>query len=767
MVKRIRMRTLLVGGIMTLLFLILLTKMFWVQVIKADFWFEHAKKTWAAAETIPAARGTITDRDGNVLAMDTNAYTVAVNPKLIHQLAIEDEVVEKLHDLLNKPESELREIVTARNDKGEYYVDRQVRPEGWNIDKATADKVTAFKEELKEELKRRGHKKVDDVGIRLLDGSKRYYPKNSLASQVIGYVNKEGNAVIGAEAAFDKELKGQNGHLVYEKDGNRVQIENGNVDYQPAIEGKKIALTIDTEIQYYMEEALKEAYDKYQPVSITAVAADPNTMEILGIANLPGYNPNSYSTANTASFYNHAVGSLYEPGSTFKIVTLAGAVQEGDFNPEEKYMSGSIKVANDPRPIRDIKRDGWGQITFLEGLKRSSNVAFVKLGYERLGREKLMSYIKDFGFGSKTGIELKGESKGIVDFYWPKEVATAAFGQGKVLVTPIQQVAAVAAVANGGKLMEPHIVKQIEDPQTGKTQVTQPKIVRQVISPETSKKVSGYLEQVVADQEIGTGKNAYIKGYRVAGKTGTAQKVINGEYSSDKFVVSFIGYAPVDNPKIVVYVVVDSPNNPVVGGGTVAAPIFKKIVSQSLRHMGVQPKLTASEKQSGAEMTVTVPDLSDLNVSQAAAELKARGLTPEKVGKGTKVIQQIPKSGTVISASQRIYLITEERSKLTVPGMKGLALRDALEVCSLLGIRCLTEGEGYVTAQAAAKLNGEPVIKLTLQPPVQVEAGADGSEASSQNGSRESAGQESGAAGTAGKTDRSDSGNEEAGSGDG
>lgn len=744
---------------MTLLFLVLMTKMFWVQVIKADFWFEHAKKTWASSETIRAARGTITDRSGDVLAMDTNAYTVAVNPKVIHELGIEDEVVAKLHELLGKSESGLRAIVTARMKNGDYYTQREVRPEGWNIDKETADKVTAFKDQLKAELKQRNGKKVDDVGISLLDGTKRFYPKNALASQLIGYVNKEGKAVIGIEASYDKELKGTDGHLVYEKDGNRVQIDNGTVDYKPAADGKNLTLTIDTDIQHYMENALKEAYDKYQPLSITAVAADPNTMEILGMANLPEFNPNSYSSSGAAGYYNHAIGSLYEPGSTFKIVTLAGAVQEGFFNPNEEYKSGSIKVSNDPKPIRDIKREGWGQITFLEGLKRSSNVAFVKLGYERLGREKLMDYIKSFGFGTKTGIGLNGESKGIVDFYWPKEVATAAFGQGKLLVTPIQQVAAIAAVANGGKLMEPHIVKRIEDPQTGTKQEIQPKVVRQVISPETSRKVSGYLEQVVADREIGTGHNAYIEGYRVAGKTGTAQKVIDGSYSSDKFVVSFIGYAPVENPKIVVYVVVDSPNDRYVGGGTVAAPIFKTIVSQSLRHMGVQPKLTAAAKKAEAEVTVTVPDLTGMSVSQAAGELKARGLASEKVGKGSKVMQQIPKMGTIISASQRIYLITEERNKLTVPSMKGLSLRDAMEVCSLLGTRCLTEGEGFVTSQTAAKLNGEPVLKLKLEPPVQMEAGAAGNSPPP----AEASGKEGGGRAGEGGTSAGESGNAGAG----
>ncbi|MCM3746313.1 penicillin-binding transpeptidase domain-containing protein [Paenibacillus pasadenensis] len=732
-VKRIRLRTVFVGGIITLLFLILISRIFWVQVVNADFWLGEAKKIWAAQDTIPAERGTISDRKGNMLAMNVPAYTVVVNPKLLDELGLAEEAAKGLSKIIGKPEQEVLAQTTAKNSKGVLLQYRELRPEGWNIDKAKADEVIAFRTSLKESYEKQADKKIRDTGISLIEGSKRFYPSGSLAAHVLGYVNKEGNPVTGMEANYNELLQGTDGKIVYEKDGNRVQVDNGNAEFVPAVNGKDMELTIDTEIQNFLEAAIKEAYDKYQPDSITAIAADPNTMEILGMGNLPTYNPNQYSKYNVASQFNHAISSLYEPGSTFKILTLASAVQEGIFNPNATYQSGSIQVPG--KRIRDIKREGWGTITYLEGLKRSSNVSFVKLGYEQLGKEKLVKYFQDFGFGKQTGIEIKNEAKGRLDIVYPLEVAAATFGQG-VSVTPIQQVAAVAAVANGGKLMKPHIVKSVTDPATGKVTETKPEMVRQVISAETSRKVGGYLEQVVSDQEIGSGKNAYIPGYRVAGKTGTAQKAEGNGYSTEDYVVSFIGYAPVDNPKIVVYVIIDSPNDSLVSGGRAAAPVFKKIVSNSLRYMGVKPDATAEEAD-GKQDPVTVPNLKGFGAKQAQTELKSRGMESKVVGKGSKVLLQIPAAGAVLAQKQRVYLITEEESKITLPSLTGLSLRDALQICSSTGKRCVTEGEGYVVKQTDAKLNGEPVVKLTLQSPGEENASDDTVKSDGKDGEKE------------------------------
>ncbi|MCR2803705.1 penicillin-binding protein [Paenibacillus soyae] len=714
--KRIKLRTLLFGGVMTLLFLILIGRIFYVQVVEGDFYYEKAKARWSAAEKLTAKRGTITDRNGNVLAMDTIAYNISVNPKLINELGITEEVIKGLQETLGASESDVRKAVTAKKENGEFYAHRELRQGGWQIEKPVADRLVLFREELKNELIRK--KLGYDTGIVIDETLKRTYPQDNLASQLVGYITKEREAKTGIEAYFDEQLTGTDGIFRYLKDGARVQLSEGEVEYQQEKDGNNIALTIDKDIQYYVEEALRGIMEKYMPKSATAIAADPNTGEILAMANLPNYNPNEYWETDYANMFNHAVGSLYEPGSTFKIATLAAAVEEGVFNPDEMYQSGRYKIPGDTHVVRDHNPDGWGTISFLDGLKYSSNVAFVKLGMERLGAEKMREYYTKFGFGQKTGIELTNELTGSIRFQWNTEIAAASFGQG-VSVTAIQQIAAVAAVANGGKLMVPHVIKSITDPATKTTTLTEPKVIRQVISEETSRKVGEYLEQVVSDQEIGTGKNAYIEGYRVAGKTGTAQKSIGGKYSEEKFMVSFIGYAPVDNPRIVLYIAVDEPKDGrYAGGGTVAAPAFKEIVLKSLRKMGVAPNWVPQEDAETEEIKVVVPEVKELKVAQAKEQLQAKALAFEVIGDGESVLAQIPSPGAYIHPTQRVYLITEQKDKLPVPDLTGVSLRDALELTSLIGAKLIPEGSGYVVSQQVAEeKNGRRIVRVKLLPP--------------------------------------------------
>ncbi|MFD0960311.1 penicillin-binding transpeptidase domain-containing protein [Paenibacillus chungangensis] len=726
MEKRVKLRTLLFGGVMTLLFLVLIGRIYYVQVVSGAEWYDMAKVRWSASEELKAKRGSVTDRNGNVLAMDTIAYNVAVNPKMIVSHGIEQEVVDGLHDILGISKDDLMEHVTAKNAKGEYYSHREIRKGGWQIEKALADEIYQFRDELIVELRK--EKKTPDTGIYLQETLKRYYPRQTLASQVIGYISLDGQYMSGVEAYFNDRLTGEDGYMRYEKDGKRVQLSNGEVDYKPAKDGQDIQLTIDNDIQHIVEETLREVMEKYSPKSATAIAADPKTMEILAMANMPEFNPNEYGKSDYASFYNHAVGSLYEPGSTFKIVTLASAIEEGVFNPNEMYMSGSITVPGEPRPIRDHNRVGWGQITFLDGLIHSSNVAFVKLGFERLGKDKLREYFTNFGFGQKTGIQIGNELAGDISFHWNREVADATFGQG-VAVTPIQQVAAVAAVANGGRLMQPQLVKSFKDPITKTTTVIEPVLVRQVISEESSRQTSEYLEQVVSDMEKGTGRRAHIEGYRVAGKTGTAQKWVDGEYSTTKFLVSFIGYAPVENPQIVIYIAVDEPSHSYIGGGSaIAAPAFREIMMKSLRKLDVPPSYEVQREEAVKETMVVVPKLTALKVSQAKAELNAKEMAFEVIGDGGAVLQQIPAAESVVHPSQRVYLITEQRDKLSIPDLTGVSLRDAIELTSLIGARLVPEGGGYVRSQEVEELGDERIVKVKLAPPPGSEEYRDASE---------------------------------------
>lgn len=726
MVKRIKLRTLLIGGCITLLFAILITRVFFLQVVNGDLWHEYAVEQWSKEDTITATRGTITDRNGDALAIEAPAYTVTVNPKVIHENGNEDEVVAGLHKILGKDEDELLELVTAKNEKGEFRTSREIRLEGLKISQEKKDKVDILMNEIKAELKK-NKSKVIDSGIALIKEQKRYYPKESLAAHILGYVDRDGKAISGLESKYNTALSGTNGYINYQSDGQSDKLPNSEEVYQPAINGENFKLTIDDTIQYYIEDAMKEAYAKYNPISMTVIAADPNTMEILGMANMPTFNPNSYwENPEPENFTNHAVKSLYEPGSTFKIVTLAGAIEEKLIKPTDTYLSGGIRIKGTKTTLHDQKRAGWGTISYLTGVKRSSNVAFVKMGFEMLGKERLLNYINNFGFGNKTNIEMAGESTWPINLPGNVEVATASYGHG-VLVTPIQQITAISTIANGGKLLEPHIIKERHNPNTGITTITKPKVVRQVISAETAKETGTYLEQVVADQEIGTGRHAYIDGYRVAGKTGTAVKSINGKYDYDKSVVSFVGYAPVNDPKIAVVVIIDEPTDGNVGGGTAAAPVFKQIVSQSLQYMNV-PKVISgdakndkqdSKKTSTATVTPKskAPGVVGKTVEAAKNELLNTGVAYVTLGKGSKVIRQYPAKSTIMSSGQRIYLLTEDSNKMEVPDLKGESLRDALQVLTLMKLTVNVEGEGYVTEQKVLEAQGKRTVQLTLKPP--------------------------------------------------
>jgi penicillin-binding protein 2B len=693
---------------------------FWIQVLDRDSWQAKAAEHWAHTSVIKAVRGTIQDRNGKMLASDVPAYTVVVNPEAISALGIGEEVIDGLHKLLGKSKDELKVLVEAKDEKGKYLKNREIRNEGWKIDQELRDKVNEFIKKLKDE-----HHTLE-TGVGLIREQKRYYPLQTLAAHILGYTDRDGSAVMGFEKYFDKQLKGTDGKLFYQSDAKGIKLPNSDDTYLPEVNGSNFKLTIDYTIQYYIEQAMQKAYAEYKPKSITVIAADPSTMEILGLANMPTFNPNEFwnYASDPGVFFNHAIKSRFEPGSTFKIVALAGAVEENLFDPDATFMSGSIRIKGYGKPLYDQKRSGYGEISFLEGVKRSSNVAFVKLGYEMLGPERLLQYVDDFGFNDSTGIDLPGEIRGIVN---PtpnnaSENATIAFGHGKVLVTPIQQLTAISAIANGGKLMVPHVVKETTDPNTGKITVTQPQVLRQVISEESARETGSYLEQVVADLVHGTGRHAYIDGYRVAGKTGTAIKPDGkGGYDRNKVHSSFLGYAPANNPKIVVYVGIDEPAN-AAGGGAAAGPVFKEIVSEALSYMGV-PKVTTAD---GGSVSISVknapsaqrsaPDLTGKMMQAARKLLIDQGFDFETVGGGSNVISQYPEAGTLLASRQRIYLLSQQDNQTSIPDLRGQSMRDALEVLNLLKVEISVEGEGYITEQTESTQNGKRLVQLKLSP---------------------------------------------------
>ncbi|MCY9760989.1 penicillin-binding transpeptidase domain-containing protein [Paenibacillus alvei] len=708
--RRIRLRVLALGMIMVFVFLVLIIRTFWIQVINYDFYMEHNVKTWARSEVLLAKRGTIYDRNHKPLALEASAYNLVVFPQEIEKLKQQVLVADGLHQLIGKPVPELNDLISRTKQR-----QVEVRTEGWLMDYSKLDE---FRNLFGKELDYGDWLHFPDYGIGLLKSSKRYYPYNQLAAHVLGYINKEGQAVSGIEGKFDNQLQGVNGQAAFLRDnrGNPIALSSSSIT--PPIDGQSVTLTIDIEIQRFVDEAMNRVMKQWQPARAMAVVMDPHTMEVLAMSSKPDFNPNRYwNIPNIGALTNNTLHFGYEPGSTFKIVTLAAAIEEGVFRPEDTFVSGFIKVPGNI--IHDVKRDGWGTISYQQGLEKSSNVAFVKLGLEKLGKEKLFNYIDRFGFTRPTGIELNGEAAPLIRFERPSEVATATFGQGGVRVNTIQLAAAYASIANGGKWLQTRIVK--EAPTSPKTSE------HQVVTPATAKEVTERLEQVILK---GTGKPAIIDGYRVAGKTGTAQKPAKRGYKKGNWLISFVGYAPADNPKAVVAIVVDEPDlgGDFTLGGQVAMPAFRSIMLSTLQYMGIKPDPNLLASNAGASKT-SVKNSSKVDakntaivgnyvlkpVKESAEAIKDKRLQPVILGKGTKVLEQFPQQGEERYEQQPVYLLTSQEKDIPLPSLTGQSLRDALTICQLLDRKTTIIGEGYVAKQVENTAGGQRSVTLYLQ----------------------------------------------------
>lgn len=616
-----------------LIFTVIDIRLGYVQFFLGNMLTDRAKDSWSRNITFEPERGKILDRNGVEVATNKSAPTVFVVPRQIKDPA---ETAEKLAAVLEVPKEEIYKRITkkesiVRLDKG-----------GRKISHEKAKEVRALS------LK----------GVYIAEDSIRHYPFGKYLSHVLGFVGIDNQGLMGLEKYYDKELNGEDGHVRFFADAKGQRMPNVGDDYKEPEDGLDLRLTIDTRVQTIMERELNIAEATYNPDGIIAIAMNPNNGEILGMSSRPSFDPADYQSVPPEVFNrNLPVWSTYEPGSTFKIITLAAALNENlvDLEKDTFYDDGAAEVGG--AKLRCWKAGGHGSQTFLEVVQNSCNPGFIELG-ERLGKEKLFQYIHDFGFGQKTGIDLQGEGKGILfdlDKVGPVEQATTAFGQG-VSVTPIQQVAAVAAAINGGTLYQPYIAKEFIDPNTGKVvNKTAPVAKKNVISKETSEQVRYALEHVVAK---GSGNKAYIDGYRVGGKTGTAQKVKDGKYLDNNYIVSFIGFAPADNPQIVVYVAVDNPKGSLQFGGLVAAPIVGNIIRDALPVMGVEPRKEQVEKKVAWPDTppVEVPDL--IGMKKKDLQTQLIGLQIDASGEGDKVVKQSPEPGAKVKEGSkvRIYL---------------------------------------------------------------------------------------------------------------
>ncbi|MEH7492990.1 stage V sporulation protein D [Neobacillus niacini] len=632
----VRKRLMIAMFVGILIFLIIDVRLGYVQFVLGDMLTGQAKGSWSRNIPFEPERGEIIDRNGVPLATNISAPTVYVVPRQVKDPATTSE---KLAAVLNIPKENTYRQIT----QGESIV--RIK-EGRKISHEKAKEIRALGLE----------------GVYIGEDSKRHYPFGSYLSHVLGFSGVDNQGLMGLELYYDKELSGERGSVKFYANAKGERMNDMADDYEQPVDGLDLKLTIDTKIQTIMERELDIAEATYNPDGIIAIAMDPNNGKILGMSSRPTFDPANFQNVSQEVYNrNLPVWSSYEPGSTFKIITLAAALEEGkvDLEKEHFHDSGSVEVAG--ARLKCWKRGGHGSQSFLEVVQNSCNPGFVELG-QRLGKDTLFKYIKDFGFGQKTGIDLAGEGSGILfnlNRVGPVELATTAFGQG-VSVTPIQQVAAVAAAVNGGTLYKPYIAQELIDPVTKEVVMRNtPVAKRRVISEETSKEIRHALETVVAQ---GSGFRAFVDSYRIGGKTGTAQKAQNGRYLENNFIVSFMGFAPADDPQIVVYVAVDNPKGGLIFGGTVAAPIVGSIMKDGLMAMGVEPRKDQIEKEIKwpDRPLITMPDLTGLTKLEITEQLL--DLKIDASGDGNVVVRQSPEAGSKVKEGStiRLYFDKEE-----------------------------------------------------------------------------------------------------------
>lgn len=631
--KKIDERIKITFLVMLILFVFIILRVFYIQVFDYKKLNEYASDLWSRNLPIEANRGLILDRNGVVLADNLTTTSLVLIP---NQIKEKEKATEELAKILNVSYDEMKKHVYKKTS-----IER-VHPEGRRLSYDVAEKISNLK--------------LD--GIYLVKEAKRYYPYGNLLSHSLGYVGIDNQGLSGLELEYDEYLTGKSGAIKYFSDakGNKLNVSDVYVEPQ---DGMNLYLTIDINIQKSIERELDNIVDMFSPDMALAVVMNPKTGEILGMGARPDYNPNTYQKySQDVLSRNLPVWSSYEPGSTFKIITMATSVEEKiiDIENDHFYDSGSVNV--DGSVLKCWKAGGHGDQTFLQVLQNSCNPGFVKLG-QMLGKERLFSYIKKFGFGEKTGVDLNGEGQGIL-FPLEKvgnvELSTTAFGQG-VSVTPIQQVTAVSAVVNGGYLYKPYIVKSIAEKETNTIiKETEKTLVRKVISSETSAIMRHALESVVAK---GGGKAAYIEGYRIGGKTGTAQKVKDGRYMVGNYIMSFMSVVPSNDPEAVFYLAIDNPKNTALLSSYTTTPIARRVLLDIIDALDIKEQKEGMEKdlEWTDKIMYQVPNVIGKSVKEAKKLLS--NFTIEYTGTGETVISQSPNANTKLEDRGTVRLLLE------------------------------------------------------------------------------------------------------------
>ena len=721
-------------------FVVLAARLYYLQIVRHDELEARAIAQQVRETTVSAPRGTIYDRKGEVLAVSAGVDTIYLSPAEI-ELYGEDAgaIAAGLSEILGL---DYESVYEKTQNTGSWY-------------EVVARKVEADTAEAVRQFKQAGGYN----GIKLEADTKRYYPNGSLAAHIIGFVGTDNTGLGGIEAKYDKTLSGTNGFIMRSTTAAGTDmLYTSWEDYFDAVPGEDVELTIDSGIQYYVEKHLAQAVEDYDIQNgAAAICMEVDTGAILAMASLGNFDLNDYQTisdeamaeieatatsdeersemiaaAQQLQWRNKAISDTYEPGSTFKLITLAMALEEGVVDLDSTfYCGGSVSVPGRNTPVRCWKSGGHGSQTLTQAVQHSCNVAFVNIGL-RVGAERFYDYAEAFGFFDRgsdssvqltgtTGIDLGGESGSI---WWSEDVfsnpdnlsqlAAASFGQ-TFNITPIQLITAVSACVNGGYLMQPYLVESVTG-LDGQVQEHESEPVRQVISEETSAKVRAILEQVVGDPNEGTGRNAYVAGYRIGGKTGTSTKTTQEIAGTKEYIVSFLGVAPADDPQIALLVLLDNPSSEsgiYVSGGQMAAPVVGKMLADILPYMGIEPEYSDTELMA---MDRAVPDVTGLSLDEARAKLSDSSLSWRVVGSGNTVTSQLPAANSVIASGSEVLLYADASPSGggSVPNLTGMTYAEARQALSQLGM--FVSSDSSVTDASGQLVSGQSVNAGTSAP---------------------------------------------------
>ena len=709
---------LLMGVVM---FVLLFFRLFDLQITRHEELQGKAVNQQTRRTVVTANRGTIYDAGGNILAISSSAETIILSPLEIDNAVNDTEdpvswtkesLAAGLAEILGKDASAIRKRMD--NVKSQYEV-IQLR-----ADEDTAAKVRSYVDENK------------IAGVHLVADTKRYYPYGSLAAQVIGFVGDENTGLYGLEAYYEKELEGQSGLVISSKDQAENDMLYTYEQYFAAKNGSDLTLTLDTTIQYYLEKGIESMVDKFSAANgASGIVMDAKTGGILAMASYPNYDLNDFLTVSDQTLQeriergestvadmqllqwrNKALNDTYEPGSTFKILTLSAALEEGVVDKTTTVnCGGSVNISG--YTIHCSNKNGHGLQTLVQSVGNSCNPAFINYGL-RIGSEKFYEYMRSFGLMNTTGIDLGGEAVGVFaadSSFTQLDLACYAFGQN-FTVTPLALIAAQAACVNGGYLHTPYLVERITDSDGNVTYRHDDTPVRQVISEQTSATVRECLEYVVAS---GTGKNGQVAGYRIGGKTGTADKGQTGDV-----VVSFLCFAPADDPQVIMLITMDTPSRATgtyVSGGNMVAPTASTVMAEILPYLGVEPSYSAEELLG---MDTTVPNVIGMSVEEAKAKLKDRALSYKIVGDGETITDQTPAGGAIIPGKSSVILyVGEEKStdKCVVPHLIGKTPSEANTTATAAGLLIRFSG---TTGSESSSVR---VLSQSIDEGTEVEAG--------------------------------------------